>query len=204
MRIAGSFAAQSFTRNQTAGRSPNASTRKLQERSRARQKAIEFYGDDDNTLERFKSTARPHNSSVTDNTLKRFSTEHTDVTAMKIAMGVNPEDEESSKHFKSPKVIWQNHRLFHPSSPKKIAWDMVLGILVLYSVISVSYRIGFDNPAPEGGTVSDKAFNALNIIKPTVYTFKLKFRKLKLKFKFKLQCKIKFTFKFKFRFCNRF
>jgi len=158
MRLAGSFAVQKSAR-QSVRRSPNATTRRLQEKSQARQKAISFYGDDDNTLERFKL-----GEDVKDNTLKRFSTELTDVVSFKEQMEEErpAEKEEDKKYFKSPEAMWKNHHLFHPSSPKKISWDMMLGVLVLYSVISVSYRIGFDNPTPEPGSTADQGFYVLD------------------------------------------
>jgi voltage-gated potassium channel Kch len=51
--------------------------------------------------------------------------------------------------------VWETARLLHPSSTRKLVWDLLLGILILYSVITVPFRIGFDQPATGGADIFD-------------------------------------------------
>ena len=38
---------------------------------------------------------------------------------------------------------------FHPQSPVKIFWDMFVGIVIMYSVVILPYRIMFQQPVGE-------------------------------------------------------
>merc|ERR1711871_386083 len=40
-------------------------------------------------------------------------------------------------------------RVIPPSAPNKVKWDLWLAFLILYSVMTVPYRLGFNDPAPE-------------------------------------------------------
>ena len=48
---------------------------------------------------------------------------------------------------KEASYLWTSHRLFHPQHPLKVLWDAIVGILVLYVVVVVPYRILFDIPS---------------------------------------------------------
>jgi hypothetical protein len=47
--------------------------------------------------------------------------------------------------------LWNEHMLFHPESPRKIAWDMFIGVMIMYSVIMVPYQIAFATEAAGAG-----------------------------------------------------
>jgi hypothetical protein len=51
--------------------------------------------------------------------------------------------------------LWTKYHLIHPSSGRKMKWDGVLAITILYSVIVTPYRIGFDDPATGGAEILD-------------------------------------------------
>jgi CRP-like cAMP-binding protein len=42
-----------------------------------------------------------------------------------------------------PEVLWRRHKLFHPEHALKTYWDVLVCIFIIYSVITVTYRIGF-------------------------------------------------------------
>ncbi|GMI22635.1 hypothetical protein TeGR_g8994, partial [Tetraparma gracilis] len=44
----------------------------------------------------------------------------------------------------SPPVAASNKYVIHPKNPLKIRWDMFCGVLIVYSVIVIPWRIGFD------------------------------------------------------------
>ncbi len=52
-------------------------------------------------------------------------------------------DQEASGERISPEALWRSTRLFHPESPWKIQWDLWVGIVIVYSVLTVTFRIGF-------------------------------------------------------------
>lgn len=43
----------------------------------------------------------------------------------------------------NPRELWQRTRVFHPEAYQKVAWDCFVCALILYSVLTVTYRIGF-------------------------------------------------------------
>jgi voltage-gated potassium channel Kch len=53
------------------------------------------------------------------------------------------------------KVCWKHYKIIHPSLPRKIAWDLLLGLIIVYSVCCIPYRIGFDDPATGGWDIFD-------------------------------------------------
>jgi hypothetical protein len=53
------------------------------------------------------------------------------------------------------KACWLCYKIIHPGLPQKIKWDMVLGLIIVYSVCCIPYRIGFDDPAVGGWDVFD-------------------------------------------------
>jgi hypothetical protein len=40
--------------------------------------------------------------------------------------------------------------LFYPDQPLRILWDLLQGVIVMYSVVVIPYRIAFESPAKEG------------------------------------------------------
>ena len=36
------------------------------------------------------------------------------------------------------------HKIIHPKDPRKIRWDLFCGILIVYSVMIIPWRIGFE------------------------------------------------------------
>eukprot|EP00941_MAST-03F_sp_MAST-3F-sp1_P000530 g530.t1 len=47
------------------------------------------------------------------------------------------------------------HYLLHPSSKYKIAWDLFVAVLIIYSVTVIPQRLGFDMPDPTPGSFAD-------------------------------------------------
>ena len=58
------------------------------------------------------------------------------------------EEEEAEDGTQSdiPPGVW----LIHPSHPTKVKWDIFVGVLIFYSVVSVPFRIGFNIEADGG------------------------------------------------------
>ncbi|KAJ1452073.1 hypothetical protein M885DRAFT_528116 [Pelagophyceae sp. CCMP2097] len=58
-----------------------------------------------------------------------------------------------------PYALWVERRVFHPDATPKVSWDCFVCLLILFSVITVTYGIGF--------SISDahvsEAWNAVNI-----------------------------------------
>eukprot|EP00620_Florenciella_sp_RCC1587_P019717 CAMPEP_0182569816 /NCGR_PEP_ID=MMETSP1324-20130603/10330_1 /TAXON_ID=236786 /ORGANISM="Florenciella sp., Strain RCC1587" /LENGTH=848 /DNA_ID=CAMNT_0024784137 /DNA_START=99 /DNA_END=2642 /DNA_ORIENTATION=- len=50
------------------------------------------------------------------------------------------EEAEEGSQRDIPRDVW----LIHPSHPTKTKWDIYVGVLIFYSVVSVPFRIGFD------------------------------------------------------------
>ena len=42
--------------------------------------------------------------------------------------------------------LWRAQKLIHPEMTKKIIWDLFQGVLIVYSVITVPYRLAFQEP----------------------------------------------------------
>lgn len=45
--------------------------------------------------------------------------------------------------------------LVHPHAQKKVMWDLMMAVLIVYSTLSVPFRIGFDQTAGLFGTIVD-------------------------------------------------
>lgn len=43
----------------------------------------------------------------------------------------------------------------HPHAQKKVKWDLMVAVMIVYSTLSVPFRIGFDQPVGLFGTVID-------------------------------------------------
>jgi hypothetical protein len=56
---------------------------------------------------------------------------------------------ESATGYKTPNT------LFHPSHPLKVRFDIFVGVLIVYSVIAVPFRLGFSVEDGFGLTLSD-------------------------------------------------
>jgi len=92
----------------------------------------------DNTLARFKNNLlNEHGVDLGMRSNKRLSVILKESDA-------KPEDEDFVK------VAWDECRLFHQDSGKKMKWDGILGIFIVYSVIIVPVRIGFDVTVEKG------------------------------------------------------
>jgi hypothetical protein len=50
--------------------------------------------------------------------------------------------------------LWKETRLLHPDRAEKMCWDGFVGVLIVYSVCLVPYRIGFSQPACEGSAAA--------------------------------------------------
>ncbi|KAJ8605614.1 hypothetical protein CTAYLR_000080 [Chrysophaeum taylorii] len=50
---------------------------------------------------------------------------------------------EKIKLIVTPLELWQRTRVFHPEAYPKVVWDCVVCVLILFSVLVVTYRIGF-------------------------------------------------------------
>jgi CRP-like cAMP-binding protein len=61
--------------------------------------------------------------------------------------------EEHKKVRMTGSQLWKQHKLLHPESGKKIIWDMVVGLMIMYSVVMVPYQIAFSTEAKGGGLV---------------------------------------------------
>jgi hypothetical protein len=46
-------------------------------------------------------------------------------------------------HNPTPEELWDEYRLIHPEATYKIYWDMFVGILILFSVVIVPFRLCF-------------------------------------------------------------
>jgi hypothetical protein len=77
--------------------------------------------------------------------------------AVTTAMAVFHEEqpEERVKKVTTPYELWQQNRLVHPESGKKIIWDMLVGLMIMYSVVMVPYQIAFSTEAKGGGLVME-------------------------------------------------
>ena len=40
-------------------------------------------------------------------------------------------------------MLWERHKLIHPEHPRKTSWDVTVCAVIIYSVLTVTYRIGF-------------------------------------------------------------
>ncbi|CBN79924.1 conserved unknown protein [Ectocarpus siliculosus] len=49
-----------------------------------------------------------------------------------------------------PERLFSITGMFHPEAPIKVSWDIWLSMVIIWSVLEVTYRLGFDRP-PEGG-----------------------------------------------------
>ncbi|CAM9898271.1 unnamed protein product [Ectocarpus sp. 8 AP-2014] len=49
-----------------------------------------------------------------------------------------------------PERLFSITGMFHPEAPIKVSWDLWLSMVIIWSVLEVTYRLGFDRP-PEGG-----------------------------------------------------
>merc|ERR1719162_1891727 len=39
--------------------------------------------------------------------------------------------------------LWNHHKLIHPEQEYKVYWDLVIGLIIIYSVIVVPFRLSF-------------------------------------------------------------
>ena len=54
--------------------------------------------------------------------------------------------------------------MIHPSAPRKVLWDASIGMLILYSVIVVPYRICFHTTPSAAAEAVDWAFDCLFLV----------------------------------------
>lgn len=52
----------------------------------------------------------------------------------------------------------------HPDDKRKIAWDLVIGLMIVYSTIMVPFRISFDAPPNHIASVFDWIFDTCFVI----------------------------------------
>lgn len=72
----------------------------------------------------------------------------------------NVNEEEDNADQRDP-INTEAHRLFqlwliHPRYKPKLVWDITVGVFILYSVIIIPYRLGFDIDASPGATFFDR------------------------------------------------
>jgi len=61
----------------------------------------------------------------------------------------------------SPATLWKTHRLLHPENEKKIVWDLLIGVFIIYSVVAVPFRIAFSADAVGVGLAVDSIMDIL-------------------------------------------
>jgi CRP-like cAMP-binding protein len=59
------------------------------------------------------------------------------------------------------KDLWETKRVIHPENTKKVLWDIFQGVLIVYSVITVPYRMAFLVPTNVGWDVSNTIIDIL-------------------------------------------
>ncbi|CAE7650867.1 unnamed protein product, partial [Symbiodinium pilosum] len=52
-------------------------------------------------------------------------------------------------------------RIISPRSPWKVCWDLFVGVLIIYTIIAMTWRIGFDQAAQGGALVFDYAVDVV-------------------------------------------
>lgn len=60
-----------------------------------------------------------------------------------------------------PNTLWRTHQLIHPENEKKIVWDMLIGVFIVYSVIVVPLRIAFSLDAAGAEVAFDAVMDLL-------------------------------------------
>lgn len=65
-------------------------------------------------------------------------------------------------------------RIISPKNPWKICWDVFVGILIIYTMIAMTWRIGFDQAAQGGALIFDYAVDAVFAV-DTVLCFRTGF-----------------------------
>ncbi|OLP99129.1 Copia protein [Symbiodinium microadriaticum] len=65
-------------------------------------------------------------------------------------------------------------RIISPKNPWKICWDVFVGILIIYTIIAMTWRIGFDQAAQGGALIFDYAVDAVFAV-DTVLCFRTGF-----------------------------
>jgi CRP-like cAMP-binding protein len=66
------------------------------------------------------------------------------------AKEVESDREKGIFHNVSATQLWDQHKMIHPETMRKIQWDLVVGMMIVWSVIIVPMRIAF-NVEPVGG-----------------------------------------------------
>lgn len=59
------------------------------------------------------------------------------------------------------KAVLKEEHLFSPDGTRKIIWDVLLGCLILYSVIIIPFRIGFDQQVSDSMFIFDSIIDGL-------------------------------------------
>ena len=57
---------------------------------------------------------------------------------------------DNASKYLVPEALWEDRSLFHPESKWKHYWDLTICACIVYSVLSITFRIGFGIPYHEG------------------------------------------------------
>eukprot|EP00903_Cladosiphon_okamuranus_P018054 g16615.t1 len=60
-----------------------------------------------------------------------------------------------------PERLFSITGMFHPEATVKVSWDLWLSMVIIWSVLEVTYRLGFDRPAQDGWVVLAYCVDAL-------------------------------------------
>jgi len=69
--------------------------------------------------------------------------------------GILDDNDDGSEDTLTPQKMWEEHNLIHPEAGWKTAWDVYISFLIIYSVLTVTFRLGFGQEASLGEVVFD-------------------------------------------------
>merc|ERR1719502_572426 len=102
----------------------------------------------DKELKMFKDSANAHESAANapDVPAPLGKHERGELTATE----VEADREKGIFHNMSAAQLWAKHHMVHPETMRKIQWDLIVGVMIVWSVVVVPMRIAF-NVEPRGG-----------------------------------------------------
>ncbi|GMF65145.1 unnamed protein product [Phytophthora lilii] len=72
--------------------------------------------------------------------------------------------EQPKRNLQSERVMLRGTYLFHPQEPAIVFWQFFVGIGIVYSIIVVPFRLGYDVDATEGCPSTERLFKLLAIM----------------------------------------
>jgi hypothetical protein len=88
-------------------------------------------------------------SAVLPSARKESSARRDSVTKAELAI-LHSEGEEGDPSLISPRTLLSKNWIFHPDSTLKVVWDCYVSVLIVWSVVEVTIRLGFDLPVLKG------------------------------------------------------